>query len=163
MKPKFMLLIFICFLTGCKEYASNHSPQIKNGIQMSKRMKIDELKSSLEKLENGQTEFEFIGITSNGEDCIYFVIEEGKFSIEYEAIIENQIAFLDKLIDFSKLNNLETELRTYNNKAQYKSNQPAPVLRIKAKANIDEIAILGESIQNRIFNNSKETTYDIVP
>jgi hypothetical protein len=41
------------------------------------------------KLQNGKTEYKFIGITGNGIDCIYFVYS-GKFNIEFEAMSNNK-------------------------------------------------------------------------
>ena len=39
---------------------------------MAKKIKIDALNDEIQKLQNGQTEYDFIGITSNGIDCVYF-------------------------------------------------------------------------------------------
>ncbi|MBP6237819.1 MAG: hypothetical protein KA536_16830 [Saprospiraceae bacterium] len=163
MKGKLTLLIFIGLIIGCNENSRSNSQQIKNGIQMAKRIKIDELKSQLIRLEKDQTEFDFIGITSNGKDCIYFIYENGKFNIEFEAIIESQVPYIEKLNEFAKSSNFETENTTYNNKTQYKSDKPAPVLRINTKTNIDKIVEIGQFIQHQIFKNNKETVYDVVP
>lgn len=132
-------------------------------IQMAERIKIDGLKNALIKLKNGQTEYEFIGITSNGIDCIYFIYENGKFNLEFEAMTETQIPYIDKLKDFADSNNFKNILTTYNNKPQYKSENPAPVIRIETNVNIDEMTDLGIKIQREIFKNNKETIYEIVP
>lgn len=160
---KLILILFLGLLLECKDNPRSHSHQVKNEVQIAKRIKIVELKSQLKRLEENQTEFEFIGITSNGKDCIYFTYEDGKFNIEYEAIIEDQIQFLEKLKEFAKSNNYETQITTYNNKAQYKSDKPAPVLRIETKSNIDKVAEIGQNIQHQIFKNNLETVYDVVP
>ena len=130
---------------------------------MTKRIKKVELKSQLKRLEDGKNEYEFFGITSNGIDCIYFTCEDGRFNIEFEAIIDDQILFLEKLKEFAKSNNYNSEIATYDNKTQYKSDKPAPVLRIETKSNIDKIAEIGQNIQHQIFNNNLETVYDVVP
>ncbi len=60
----------------------------------AEQIKIDGLKVALNKLKNGQTKYEFIGITSNGVDCIYFVYENGNFNLELEAITKDQITYI---------------------------------------------------------------------
>ena len=118
---------------GCKEAPRNNKQLIQQKTTMTKRIKISELKSQLKNLENGQSEFDYIGITSNGNDCIYFTYDNHNFNIEFEAIVKNQVPFLDKLKEFAKFRNIETKITTYNNKAQYETPNPAPVLRIKKK------------------------------
>ena len=127
------------------------------------QIKIEGLKSALTKLKNGQTEFKFIGITSNGIDCIYFVYENGKFNLEFEAMSEEQLPFIEKLDRFAKLNNLKSSMTTYNNSPNYQSEKPAPVLRIETNSTLDDISNLGQRIQAEIFKNDKETIYDVVP
>lgn len=127
------------------------------------QIKIDGLKGALTKLRNGQTEYQFIGITSNGIDCIYFVYENGKFNLEFEAMSKDQIAFIDRLRDFANSNHFKNLMKTYDNKPNYKSDKPAPVLRIETNASIDEITNLGSKIESDIFGNNDKTIYDIVP
>jgi hypothetical protein len=54
-------------------------------------------------------------------------------------------------------------MTTYNNKPNYKSDKPAPVLRIETNATIDEITNLGTKIQSEVFHNDDKTVYDVVP
>jgi len=154
-----MIIVIGILIISCNETQRNNQ-QIP---LMATRIKIDELKSELKKLEIEQTEFDFIGITSNGTDCIYFTFENGQFNIEFEAINESQIPFIERLKEFANSNNLGTKITTYNNKAQYKSDKPAPVLRIEANTNIEKIAEIGQNIQHQIFINNKETIYEVVP
>jgi hypothetical protein len=60
-------------------------------------------------------------------------------------------------------NNLKSIMTTYNNKPQYKSNQPAPVIRLETNCTLEEAAKYGEQIQSDIFKNNNETVYDVVP
>jgi hypothetical protein len=76
---------------------------------------------------------------------------------------ETQIPYIDKLKDFANSNNFKNILTTYNNRPQYKSENPAPVIRIETNVNLDKIADLGIRIQSEIFKNNKETIYEIVP
>jgi hypothetical protein len=130
---------------------------------MAEKMKIDRLQQALTKLKNEQTEFNFIGITSNGVDCIYFMHENGKFNLDFEAMGEDQIPYIDKLRDFANSNNFKSSMTTYNNEPHYKSDKPAPVIHIETNASLEEMTKLGERIQSEIFKNNKDTVYEIVP
>lgn len=164
-----LILIMITLLASCgqtqdksngKNKDSNTNQQL---IQMAERIQINGLQKALIKLQNGKTEYQFIGITSNGIDCIYFVFEKGKFNLEFEAMGADQLPYIDKLKAFATSNSLKWTMTTYNNKPQYKSDKPAPVLRIETNSTLDDIAKLGERIQSEIFKNNNETVYDVVP
>jgi hypothetical protein len=130
---------------------------------MTERIKISGLKSALTKLNNGQTEFNFIGITSNGIDCIYFINEKGNFNIEFEAMVEEQIPFIEKFKGYAISKNYKFVMTTYKNKPKYKSNGPALVIRIETNSSLDEITMIGTDIEKDIFKNNIEIVYDIVP
>lgn len=127
------------------------------------QIKIEGLKGALTKLQNGQTEYNFIGITSNGVDCIYFVFENGQYNLEFEAMGKDQLPFIDKLTEFAKANNFKNLMMTYDNQPNYQSDKPAPVLRIEINSTLDEAAKLGAKIQSEVFNNDDKTVYDVVP
>lgn len=156
-----LVLGFAILLASCLPNKPVEINQIK--IPMSKKTKINELPDELNKLKNGQTEFNFIGITSNGIDCIYFVHENGKFDIEFEAMDGAQIPFIKKIEAFANANNLKTSIITYNNKPHFKSDNPAPVIKINAGFSLQGIANLGTKIQSELFNNTNETVYEVVP
>jgi hypothetical protein len=164
-----LIFIMTIFLVSCGQTQDKSSEQNKDSninqqlIQMAGRIKIDGLQNELIKLQNGKTEFQFIGITSNGIDCIYFVYEKGKFNLEFEAMVEEQIPYIDKLKDFASSNNFKSIMTTYNNKPKYKSDKPAPVLRIETNLSLEEITKVGKNIQSEIFKNNDETVYDVVP
>ena len=132
------------------------------GIQTAKQIEITQLNSELILLEQNRTEFEFIGITSNGIDCIYFVKDDNKFQIEFEAITERQIPYIEKLKSFANQNGFETQITTYNNKPHYNA-QEAPVLKIFTNSNVEVTSEIGQKIQKDIFNNQMNTKYEIVP
>jgi len=132
-------------------------------ISKADQIKIGGLKSALSKLKDGQTEYNFIGITSNGIDCIYFVYENGEFNLEFEAMSEEQLPFIKKLEKFAKFNKLKISVTTYNNTPSYKSDKPAPVLRMETKSTLDNASVWGEKIEAEVFKNDKATIYDVVP
>ena len=129
----------------------------------AKQIKISALHSELRLLEAGKTEYEFIGITSNGIDCIYFIKENNKYNIEFEAMDKQQIEIIPELEEFARKNHFEVQQLNYGNKPNYPSRDFAPVLKIVTKAELDEIFKIGKKIQKEIFQNDDETIYDIVP
>jgi len=152
------ILSGILSLFGC----GNKSDKTESFIQRAKQIGITELNGELKLLEQNKTEFDFIGITSNGIDCIYFVKDNDKFQIEFEAMTENQIPYIEKLKTFASQNGYETQMTSYGNKPQYNSPE-APVLKILTNSNLEKTAEIGRKIQKDIFNNQAETKYDVVP
>jgi len=132
-------------------------------IPIAKKIKINGLRNALIKLKDGQTEYKFIGITSNGIDCIYFIYENGIFNIEFEAMTEYQISYIERLKNFANSNRFKNFMKTYNNTPKYNSDKPAPVLRIEINSSLDNTALLGAKIEREIFGNNEETVYDVVP
>ncbi|MBW8360460.1 MAG: hypothetical protein K0M63_11760 [Weeksellaceae bacterium] len=148
----------ILSLFGC----GNKTDNSENFIQQAKQIEIAQLSGELKLLEQNKTEFDFIGITSNGIDCIYFVKDNGMFQIEFEAMTNNQIPYIDKLKTFATQNGFEIKMTTYGNKPHYDAKE-APVLKIITNSNLEKTAELGQKIQKDIFNNKAETKYDVVP
>ncbi len=108
-------------------------------------------------LQNRETEFDFVGITSNGIDCIYFMDESTRLNIHFEALTSRQLPFIEKLEDFARANNLKTEITTYNNRPEYASHEPAPVLQIELNASVEQASTWGEKIQREVFGNNGDT------
>ena len=160
-----MLCIFSVFvMINCSNVenkpVSNNNNQ---NIIMAKKIKIDSLKNELTKLQNHQTEFDFIGITSNGIDCIYFVSNKENFDIEFEAVTVAQIPFIEKLKTYANENNYKNTITTYNNKPEYQSDKPAPVLHIETNLTINQVTEIARKIQSEVFKNNNETIYEVVP
>ena len=131
--------------------------------QTAEKIKINELESQLLNLSQGKTEYDFIGITSNGIDCIYFIKDGDKFQIDFEAMSSNQIAYIEKLRKYAERKNIKTQMKTYGNKTVDNSNEKAPVIHLLTNSNLSETAEIGSDIQNEVFGNSIETIYDVVP
>ena len=152
------ILSGILSLFGC----GNKTKKTESFTQRAKQIEIIELQKELNLLGQNKTEFDFIGITSNGIDCVYFVKDNEKFQIEFEAMSENQIPFIEKLKLFANQNGYETKMTTYGNKPLYNSPE-APVLRIITNSNLEKTAEIGQKIQKDIFGNQNTTKYDVVP
>ena len=159
---------FILFgFSGCG-YESMQNVQIAVApkaiptVQMASKIKINRLEEELMRLKNHQTEFDFIGITSNGVDCLYFMPDGEKLNLDFEAILPDQIPYIDKLKKWADSNRFKSTMTTYNNQPKYRSDQPAPVIHIEINSSIEMAAKLGRRIE-KIFGNSGEKVYEIVP
>lgn len=97
-------------------------------------------------------------------DCIYFVLENGKFYIDFEAMDKEQLPYIDTLKQFAKEHNYPIVETTYNNTpVDYEHLKYAPVLSLKVNADIDSIVKVGSQIEQTIFRNNERTVYEIVP
>jgi len=152
------ILSGILSLLGC----GNKAEKSNKVLQQATEIQISQLSEELQLLEQHRTEFDFIGITSNGIDCIYFVKDDGKFQIEFEAMVSEQVPYIDRLKTFAHQNGFETQITTYGNKPYYDEKE-APVLKIITNSNLKETAELGQNIQREVFNNNLETKYNVVP
>ena len=106
----------------------------------------------------GNTDYDFIGICSNGVDCIYFVLENGKFYIDFEAMGKERLPYIDTLKQFAKEHSYPVVETTYNNTpVDYEHLKYAPVISLKVHADIDGIVKVGSQIEQTIFKNSDRT------
>jgi hypothetical protein len=107
MKKKLIIISVLSVIlgfVGCKKENQENGISNNRVIQVAKQITINQLPEELQKLKDGKTEFNFIGITSNGIDCIYFVKDGEHFQIEFEAMIQEQISLIEKLKQFSNSN-----------------------------------------------------------
>ena len=66
----------LLWLFGCN---SDNTKNSDAKIQIAKRIEIRELDGPLKLLAKGKLELPFLGIISNGIDCLYFVQENNSF------------------------------------------------------------------------------------
>lgn len=161
-------LLSLAFGTsGCRNTGKHTSPQLQSiGLAVPKaaRITIDKLPEILKNVQAGRTEFDFTGICGNGTECIYFMQENGKFYIDFEAMSKEQLPYLDSLKQFAKEHGYPIVETTYNNTPlDYDHLQYAPVLSLKVNTNIDSIVKVGKQIEYAIFRNNDRTVYEIVP
>lgn len=125
---------------------------------------MDKLPDVLENVQAGRTAYDFTGICSKGVDCIYFMQEQGKFYIDFEAMCKDQLPYMDSLKRFARGHGYPVVETTYNNTpADYDHLKYAPVLSLKVNADIDSVVKIGKLIEETIFQNSDRTIYEIVP
>lgn len=152
--------------SGCRNTGKQATQLQSVGIAVPRaaRITIDKLPEILRNVQAGRTQFDFIGICGNGTDCIYFMQENGKFYIDFEAMSKEQLPYLDSLKQFAKEHNYPIVETTYNNTpVDYGHLKYAPVLSLKVNADIDSIVKVGKQIEQTIFRNNERTVYEIVP
>ena len=62
---------------------------INSNIPVAARITIDKLPDVLRNVQAGNTDYDFIGICSNGVDCIYFVLDAPVLSLKVNADIDS--------------------------------------------------------------------------
>lgn len=129
----------------------------------AKQIKISDLKSVLIQLKNKKLEFDFLGIHSNGIDCIYFIPNSNLYAIEFEAMYEDQLPWIEKIKEFAKQYGYQTKMITYGNSPHFKTPDTAPVLRIETKSDLEQTATIGQTIMTQVFGNNEHTIYEVVP
>ena len=152
--------------SGCRNTGKQATQLQSVGIAVPRagRITIDKLPEILRNVQAGRTQFDFTGICGNGTDCIYFVLENGKFYIDFEAMGKDQLPYIDTLKQFAKEHNYPVVETTYNNTpVDYEHLKYAPVISLKVHADIDSIVKVGSQIEQTIFRNNERTVYEIVP
>lgn len=152
--------------SGCRNTGKQATQLQSVGIAVPRavRITIDKLPEILRNVQAGRTQFDFTGICGNGTDCIYFVLENGKFYIDFEAMGKDQLPYIDTLKQFAKEHNYPVVETTYNNiPVDYEHLKYAPVISLKVHADIDSIVKVGSQIEQTIFRNNERTVYEIVP
>lgn len=160
------ILASILGLLGCghgnKRTVQNNS--INTHIPVAARITMDKLPDVLRNVQTGRTAYDFTGICSNGTDCIYFMQENGKFYIDFEAMAKDQLPYIDTLKQFAKEHGYPVVETTYNNTpVDYDHLRYAPVLSLKVNADADSVVSIGKLIEQTIFGNNDQTVYEIVP
>ena len=160
------LLSLVLGASGCRNTGKQATQLQSVGIAVPRaaRITIDKLPEILRNVQAGRTQFDFTGICGNGTDCIYFVLENGKFYIDFEAMGKDQLPYIDTLKQFAKEHNYPVVETTYNNTpVDYEHLKYAPVISLKVHADIDSIVKVGSQIEQTIFRNNERTVYEIVP
>ncbi len=158
-----LIVIGIVVVIGIIFFISKTSGNKKPMIQVAKRIKLDQLETVMEQLKNKNLEYDFFGITSNGVDCIYFVDNNGKINIEFEAMVNEQKPYIDKIKEFGKSNGYQVTMTTYGNKPRYEDLKEAPVVKIESNLDTKSATEFGKRIMKEIFNCNELTEFDVVP
>jgi hypothetical protein len=66
-------------------------------------------------------------------------------------MLSEQVPYIEKLRKWAETNDFESTMTTYDNKPNYPSDRPAPVIHIETDASIETAAKLGSQIEKEIF------------
>ena len=146
--------IFKSFINSVKTFITNTVTEKRRDRFTAKQIQLDELAEELKLVLEGKTDFNFIGITANGYDSLFFVRNDQNFNIEFRALKKIQLPYLQPLEEFASKNNKDFETEKLDR---------IPYLRIKTNTDITETVDLAKRIQEEIFGNSDTTKYKVIP
>ena len=160
MKNVIVTVIISVFIYSLIRYFFKGS---KKRVVHPRYININELGPVIELLFENKLEFDFFGITSNGIDCVYFMLEDSVINIDFEVMSEEQIKYVDKYKVYAKSKGYELNETTYGNKPNYSGLKDAPVYKILINADKTLAERVGKEIQNEVFGNDLNTDFEIVP
>lgn len=163
-----MIAVSALGLAGCdnggKRAPGTIELPVAQQVQYAEQITIDKLPSVLQRLKDGQMEYDFFGICSSPVACIYFMQEDGKFYIDYEAIGADQLPYLDQIRQYAVEQGYRVFDTTYGNTPiDFDNPAQAPVISLRIDADIDSIAKVGKQLMRTVFHNTDTTPYHIVP
>ena len=142
--------------------AVSASMMSKNGPRNA-GIKLNELPDQLDNCANGKTGFHFLGILTNHIDCIYFYYENDVFNLNYEAVLEEQLPYIERLKDYANSNQIKTTADSYDNSSRREPENLVQVLWLETQASRDDVVEIAREIEMDIFGNTDETVYQVVP
>ena len=141
-------------INSVKTFATNTDTEKRRDRFTAKRIQLDELAEELNLVLQGKTDFNFIGITANGYDSLFFVRNDQNFNLEFRALKKIQLPYLEPLEEFALKHNIKFETEKLDR---------IPYLRIKTNTGITETVDLAKRIQKEIFKNTNSTIYKVIP
>lgn len=146
--------IFKSLINSVKTFATNTGTEKPRDRFTAKQIQLDELAQELNRVLEGKTDFNFIGITANGFDSLFFVRNDQNFNIEFRALKKIQLPYLQLLEDFASKNNIMFETEKLDR---------IPYLSLKTNTSITETVDLAKLIQKEVFGNNDNTIYKVIP
>ena len=104
----------------------------------------------------------FIGLTSNNIDCLYFVTRKNYVNVEFEVLQKAQIPLAKKLVAFAKKKGFKVGKISYKNKMNDDVQKDAPVYQIYCKLNAKEASVFAKEIYTTVFNDTENTPFTMV-
>tara|TARA_B110000037_G_scaffold200714_1_gene241495 strand:+ start:167 stop:664 length:498 start_codon:yes stop_codon:yes gene_type:complete len=153
----FIFLILSYFLKDKKVSNENDSTIIASQI------KFEELGGVIDNSIGNKLEYDFFGITSNGIDCIYFVMDGPVINIDFEIMIEEQLQYIERFKYYANRNDYQLKEITYGNKPKYGDSKEAPVYKMIINGDKTSAEEIGIEIQKEVFKNDNSTNFEIVP
>lgn len=146
--------IFKSIINSIKTLGTNSGKEKRRDRFTAKKIQLDELGEELQRVLDGKTDFNFIGINGNGYDILFFVKNDQNFDLEFRALKKIQIPYLEIFEKFASKNIIKFETKTLDR---------IPYLSLKKNTSIPETVELAKCIQKEIFGNTDSTIYNIVP
>lgn len=120
----------------------------------AKQIQLEELAEELNLVMHGKTDFNFIGITANEYDSLFFVRNDQNFNVEFRALKKVQLPYLELVEQFASKHNINFETEKLDR---------IPYLSLKTNTSITETVDLAKRIQKEVFGNADSTIYKMIP
>ena len=146
--------IFKSIIKSVKTFGRNTGTEKRRDRFTAKQIQVDELAEELNLVLNGKTDFNFIGITANMYDSLFFVRNDRNFNLEFRALKKIQLPYLELLEQFASKNNIKFETEKLDR---------IPYLSLKTNTSITETVELATRIQKEVFGNTDGTIYKVIP
>lgn len=146
--------IFKSIINSVKNFGKNTGTEKRRDRFTAKQIQLDELAEELQRVLDGKTDFNFIGINGNGYDILFFVKNDQNFDLEFRALKKIQLPYLELLEQFASKNNINFETEKLDR---------IPYLNLKTNTSITETVHLAKRIQKEIFGNNDSTLYKVIP
>ena len=78
--------IFKSIINSVKTFGKNSGTEKRRDRFTAKQIQLKELAEELKLVLEGKTDFNFIGITANGYDSLFFVRNDRNFNVEFRAL-----------------------------------------------------------------------------
>jgi len=104
----------------------------------------------------------FIGLTSNNIDCLYFVTRKDSINVEFEVLQKIQIPLAKKLVALAKEKGFKVGRISYKNKMKDDEQKDALVYQIYCKLNAKEASVFAKEIYTTVFNDTATTPFTMV-
>lgn len=146
--------IFKSIINSVKNFGKNTGTEKRRDRFTAKQIQLEELGEELQRVLEGETDFNFIGITANEYDSLFFVRNNQNFNLEFRALKKIQLPYLKPLEEFASKHNIDFETEKLDR---------IPYLNIKTNTGITETVDLAKHIQEEIFGNTDSTKYTLIP
>ena len=146
--------IFKSIINSVKTFGRNTGTEKRRDRFTTMQIQFDELADELNRVLQGKTDFNFIGISANAYDTLFFVRNNQNFNIEFRALKKIQLPYLEPLEQFASKNDIKFETKTLDR---------IPYLSLKTNTSITETVNLAKRIQKELFGNTDSTIYKVIP
>ncbi|KEY19289.1 hypothetical protein [Kaistella antarctica] len=146
--------IFKSIINSIKTFGKNTGTEKRRDRFTAKQIQLEDLAQELNLVLEGKTDFNFIGITANAYDSLFFVRNDQNFNVEFRALKKIQRPYLEPLEKFASKHNINFETEKLDK---------IPYLSLKTNTSITETVDLAKRIQKKVFGNTDSTKYKVIP